>query len=140
MTTIAGTGTAGYSGDGGTASSASLNNPLGIALDSSGNMYIADSNNNIIRKISVSSTATTNAPTMQPSSIPTILPTRAPSSSPTILPSSASPISTISTVAGSGSYSYSGDGGAATSASLNYPRGVAVDTSGNYIYPSFIQQ
>ena len=40
----------------------------------------------------------------------------------------------ITTIAGTGSYSFSGDGGAATSAALNYPRGIAVDSSGNMIY------
>ena len=52
--TIDGTGTASYSGDGGFATSATLNQPTGIALDISGNIYIADFNNNRIRQITVS--------------------------------------------------------------------------------------
>ncbi len=52
ISTYAGTGSAGYSGDGGAAAAAQLNLPLGIAFDSSGNLYIADSVNYRIRKIS----------------------------------------------------------------------------------------
>jgi len=94
ITTIAGTGIQGYSGDGGAATSASLYYPSGVAVDVAGNLYIADEGNNCIRKL----TATTGV---------------------------------ITTVAGNGAFGYSGDGGAATSASLNYPSGVAVDVAGN---------
>src|SRR6202042_2670898 len=51
ITTIAGTGTAGYSGDGGPASSAQLHQTEGVATDSAGNLYIADWTNNVIRKV-----------------------------------------------------------------------------------------
>ena len=54
ITTVAGDGMVGYSGDGGPATSASLNNPLGLALDSSGNLYISDSGNNAIRRVNPS--------------------------------------------------------------------------------------
>ncbi len=94
ISTVAGNGTQGYSGDGGAATSAELNQPEGIAVDSSGNIYIADLYNNRIRKV----TASTGV---------------------------------ISTVAGNGAEGYSGDGGAATSAELYYPSGVAIDSSGN---------
>src|ERR1700723_1553814 len=50
--TIAGTGAAGYSGDGGRATSAQLALPSGVAVDSSGTLYIADTNNQRIRKVS----------------------------------------------------------------------------------------
>lgn len=93
ITTVAGNGTAGYSGDGGLATSAQLSGPLSFALDASGNLYISDVFNHVIRKVT--------------------------------------PGGTISTVAGNGSYGYSGDGGPATSAQLNTPQGVAVDASGN---------
>ncbi len=93
ITTIAGTGDSSFSGDGGTATSASLSHPYGIALDSSSNVYIADQWNHRIRKMTVST-------------------------------------GIITTIAGSGTGSYGGDNGAATSAMLNYPTGVAVDTSG----------
>src|ERR1035438_4171910 len=51
ITTIAGNGTVGYLGDGAAATAAELNNPSGLAFDSSGNLYIADTNNHVIRKI-----------------------------------------------------------------------------------------
>jgi len=96
ITTIAGNGTAGYSGDEGAATSAELNlNPPGeVAIDASGNVYIADAGNSRIRKVSAST-------------------------------------GIISTIAGNGTVGYSGDGGAATSAELTYPDGVAIDASGN---------
>jgi hypothetical protein len=100
ISTIAGNGTQGFSGDGGSATSAELDEPLGIAVDSSGNLYIADSNNNRIRKVNTSGT--------------------------------------ISTVAGNGTEGFSGDGGLATSAELNEPYAVGVDSSGNlYISDGF---
>jgi len=94
ISTVAGDGTYGYSGDGGPATSAELFVPDGVAVDSAGNIYIADANNNRIRKV----TASTGI---------------------------------ISTVAGDGAAGYSGDGGAATSAELYEPTGVAVDSAGN---------
>jgi len=101
INTVAGDGTPGYSGDGGPATSAELYNPGGIAMDSSGNIYIADTNNYRIRKV----TASTGI---------------------------------ITTVAGNGTYGYSGDGGPATSAELAYPEKVALDGSGNiYIADSY---
>ena len=93
ITTVAGNGTIGFSGDGGTATAASLNNPVGIAVDAAGNLYIADSQNNRIRQVTTSGI--------------------------------------ISTVAGTGTTGYGGDGGAATAASFNYTAGVALDGNGN---------
>ena len=95
ISTFAGNGTAGYTGDGGQATAATLNSPAGLALGASGNVYIADANNNAIRKISTAGI--------------------------------------ISTIAGGGSCggSYCGDGGQATAAQLNSPNGVAVDAAGN---------
>ncbi len=58
FTQVAGTGSAGYGGDGGPASAAQLNHPLGLVLDSSGNLLIADSGNNLIREITTSNTMT----------------------------------------------------------------------------------
>ena len=94
VTTYAGNRTAGFAGDGGQAASAELHGPEDIALDAVGNLYIADSTNNRIRKVT--------------------------------------PVGIISTYAGSSlTVGYGGDGGAATSALLNTPWGVALDASGN---------
>ena len=54
MSTIAGTGASGYTGDGGPASSATLNIPSGVAVDGAGNIFIADTGNNVIREIEAS--------------------------------------------------------------------------------------
>jgi uncharacterized protein (TIGR03437 family) len=98
ITTIAGSSTfglgyGGFSGDGGPATSALLNGPSGIAVDGSGNLFVADVWNARIRKVSADGI--------------------------------------ITTVAGNGISGFSGDGGPAASASLNYPIGVAVDASGD---------
>jgi hypothetical protein len=94
ITTIAGTGTYGYAGDGGPATSAQLSYPRGVAVDTAGNIYIADQGDSRIRKITVSS-------------------------------------GVITTIAGTGAAGYNGDGGQATNAQLNRPSGVAVDAFGN---------
>ena len=52
ITTVAGNGTYGFSGDNGRATSAQLNYPFGVAIDSAGNVYVADASNNRVRKIS----------------------------------------------------------------------------------------
>ena len=97
ISTIAGTGTADYSGDNGAATSATLSYPQGVGLDAAGNVYIADTNNYRIRKVTIST-------------------------------------GIITTFAGTGTGSYSGDNGPATSATLNYPYGVAVDSAGTPRY------
>ena len=97
---VAGTPAAsGYSGDGGPARNAKLNMPLGIALDAAGNLYIADSGNNVIRMVSTSGT--------------------------------------ISTIAGNGGRGSSGDGGPATSAQLNKPEGILVDSGGAVYFSDY---
>ena len=116
ISTIAGSGTSSYSGDNGAATSATLNYPAGVTVDSSGsslfftssiasssfctilslslgNVYIADANNNRIRKVTVST-------------------------------------GIITTYAGTGTGSFSGDNGPATSAALFGPISVALDASG----------
>ena len=92
ITTVAGNGTPGFSGDNGPATRAELYDPAGVAVDFAGNLYIADGRNNRIREVSNG---------------------------------------LITTVAGNGTAGYSGDNGPATSAQLNFPSGVAVDSAGN---------
>jgi sugar lactone lactonase YvrE len=92
ISTIAGTGRRGYSGDGGPATDARLYNPTGIALDQDGNIYFADGWNDVIRRIDASGV--------------------------------------ITTIAGSGRQGFSGDGRRATRARFNHPEHVAVDADG----------
>lgn len=92
ISTVAGNGTQGFSGDGGPATSAQLDSPTGVAVDANGNLYIADTLNNRIREVTGS---------------------------------------TITTIAGTGAAGYSGDGGAATAASLDQPTAIAVDSRGD---------
>jgi trimeric autotransporter adhesin len=94
ITTVAGDESKLYNGDGGLATSASLSTPYRIAVDASGNIYIADSGNHRVRLVTKST-------------------------------------GIITTVAGDGTIGYKGDGGLATSASLYYPYGVAADASGS---------
>jgi sugar lactone lactonase YvrE len=93
VATVTGKRTPDYAGAGGPAASAELKGPSGVAVDSAGNLYIADTSNNVVRKVDISGN--------------------------------------IHTVAGNHTPGYSGDGGAATSAELNFPRGVALDSTGN---------
>jgi sugar lactone lactonase YvrE len=149
ISTVAGNGTAGYSGDGGPATSAMLDDAFGIAVDGSGNLYIADYNNGRVRKVTpdgvISTVAgngtagysgdggpATSAEVWGPYSL------AVDGSDNLYIADSANnrirkvtPAGTISTVAGNGTAGYSGDGGAATSAQLWVPLGVAVDSNGN---------
>jgi uncharacterized protein (TIGR03437 family) len=93
ISTVAGTGAPGYSGDGGPATSAMLNYPEGIALDAAGNLYIADRSNSRVRRVT--------------------------------------PAGVISTIAGNGNSAYSGDGVLPTSTAVDQPQGVTVDAAGN---------
>ena len=93
ITTVAGSASGGYSGDNGPATSATLYYPSEITLDSVGNVYIGDSFNYRVRKVTIST-------------------------------------GIITTIAGTGTASYIGDNGPATSAALCYPYGLALDSSG----------
>ena len=99
ITTIAGNGTGGYSGDGGAATAAKLAVPNGIAVDGMGNVYITDNSNSRIRKVD--------------------------------------PTGIITTIAGNGTSGYGGDDGIATAAELRDPHGVAVDVAGNVYIGDF---
>jgi sugar lactone lactonase YvrE len=92
LTTVAGTGVQGFSGDGGLAATAALDSPQGLAIDSSNNLFIADTNNHRIRRIANG---------------------------------------IIATVAGTGAPGFSGDGAAATAATLDRPTALALDSLGN---------
>jgi sugar lactone lactonase YvrE len=94
INTIAGNGTSGYSGDAGQATAAELSLPAGVIVDGSGNLYIADNGNSVVRKVVLST-------------------------------------GIITTVAGNGIPGYSGDGGQATAAEFGSPRGLAIDATGN---------
>ena len=99
ITTIAGTGVMGYSGDGGPAINATLSFAYGLAVDRAGNIFICDEGNNVIRKIDSGGT--------------------------------------ITTYAGNGTAGFSGDGGPATQASLNFPYAVLPDSAGNLYISDF---
>lgn len=148
-TILAGTGTSDFSGDGQAATSATLNAPSDVAVDSIGNVYIADRDNRRIRKVDTSGIITTFAGTGGSGfSGEGIAATSATLSSPRKLVIDAqdniffsdynnhrvrkiTPAGIISTVAGNGSNSHSGDGGLATEAGLGGPHGLTVDASGN---------
>jgi sugar lactone lactonase YvrE len=102
ITTVAGSGTpnhVGYSGDGGAATNAAFDYPEDVTVDSAGNLFIADSGNNVIRKVSTNGLISTAVGS--------------------------------GFDAGTGSGAYAGDGGYATNARLYDPQGVAIDTNGN---------
>ncbi len=155
ITTIAGSGETGrftgggFSGDGGPAISALLDAPEGVAVDSAGNLYIADRFNFRIRKVSPDGTITTVAgngdlgfsgdggPAINASL--SFLSDVAVDAAGNLYVADSdnyrvrkiSPNGTITTIAGNGLFKFSGDGGPATSASLDAPFGVAVDSLGN---------
>ncbi|HXB12827.1 MAG TPA: T9SS type A sorting domain-containing protein [Bacteroidia bacterium] len=102
INTFAGTGTFGFSGDGSNATAAELGDPSGVAVDAAGNVYIADYSKNRIRMVNTSGI--------------------------------------ISTVAGNGGNGYNGDGISATTAELSGPTGVAVDSHGNIFISDVFNQ
>jgi sugar lactone lactonase YvrE len=158
MTVVAGNSRAGYSGDGGPATSAQLYSPSGLALDAAGNLYIADSANNAVRAVSAAGVITTFAgngvPGFQPFSGDGGPATAAQLYQPEAVAVDAAgnvyiadygnsrirkvtKAGIINTVAGGGNDGFggsqgcSGDGGPATAALLDSPLGVAVDATGN---------
>jgi sugar lactone lactonase YvrE len=152
ITTVAGTGTAGYSGDGGLATAAKVNQVTDVIEDASGNFYIADYGNNVIRKVTVSTGIITTIAGIGTAGYTGDLglATSAKLNGPqnlafdtvgdlyfsdngnqVIRKINASGI--ITTVAGSGTSGYAGDGGLATSAQLSNPQKIAIDNSGNLL-------
>ena len=93
INTLAGTGTAGFNGDG-VVATAQLSSPTGVAVDAGGNVYVADSGNNRVRRIASGQ---------------------------------------VTTVAGSSSMTFSGDGGNSIAAALNAPLGIALDGRGDFV-------
>jgi uncharacterized protein (TIGR03437 family) len=157
ITTVAGNGTQSFSGDGGPATSAQLNGPTGVAVDRVGNLFIADNSNFRIREVSPGGIITTvagngtqsfsgdggpatNAQLNGPYGVALddagdlffsdVYDTSNYNSPDSPRVRKVLPNGTITTVAGNGSYGFSGDGGPATSAQLFYPAGVA-DGAGN---------
>ena len=151
ITTVAGKGWSDYSGDGGPATSAGLKYPRGIAVDASGNIYIADANADRIRMVTKSTGIIT---TVVGNGIQGFSGDGGPATSasmyyPNGVAFDASEnmyipdlynnrirmvtksTGIITTVAGNGIQGYTGDGGPATSAGLYLPYGIAVDASGN---------
>jgi len=149
ITTVAGNGTEGFSGDGGPATSATLNTPIGVAVDTAGNLYIADAFNNRVRKVNAKGVIATVAGNGDARfSGDRVAATSASLSAPFgVAVDTAGNVyiadtsnhrvrkvdtsGMITTVAGNRTESFFGDGGAATLASLNFPTGVTVDRADN---------
>lgn len=147
ITTIAGTGIAGYSGDNGPAAAAQLNNPFEVAVDDFGNVYIGDQTNSRVRKITPGGIITSVAgngtqgysgDNDQATAARLTLPQGVRldsagnlyiSGHSTVRKVGANGV--ITTVAGTGAQGYSGDNGSATSAQLNNPAASALDSTGN---------
>ena len=152
ISTPVGNGKAGYSGDKGPGTAAELNSPLGVVVDPSGNLYISDSANNVVRQVTPSDVITTvvgdnavgagfsgdgGAPTAAQLSGPSALALDsagnlyiADTGNNRVRKVSFS-ANTIVTVAGTGTLGFSGDGFPAVNAELNAPRGIAFDAAGN---------
>ncbi|MBN1170986.1 MAG: hypothetical protein JXA67_02325 [Micromonosporaceae bacterium] len=152
-TVIAGTGTAGSSGDGGAANAALLNHPAGVATASDGTLYLSDQGNHIVRRVTPSGTITTIAGTgKQAASSKATIPSGAQGTATDLgMPQqlalgpdqtlyiadsflfrvlALSPNGTLSVVAGTGVEGFSGDGGPAIEATLRQLGGLAVGADG----------
>jgi sugar lactone lactonase YvrE len=150
VTTVAGTGQAGYSGDNGVATSAQLSDPGAVAVDATGNLYIADSGNSVVRKVDAKTAAITTVAGNGSSTADTI---SGPATSlglprPTsiavdsggnlyigtsnLVRKVTAATGTIATFAGGGgNYGSNGDGGPATGATLEFVLGLALDSAGD---------
>jgi hypothetical protein len=149
ITTVVGTGVAGYSGDNGKAINAQLFWPVGLAVDNAGDLYIAEEGNKVVRKVAA---ATGNITTFAGSATATTLGDGGPATSAQLTNPSglaldsignlyisditrvrkvAAGTGTITTIAGNGTPDYTGDNGPAINATLKYATGIAVDIAGN---------
>ncbi len=149
ITTIAGTGVAGYAGDGGAATAAKLRVPAGFYRDPSGNLFVADASNNVVRKITPAGIISTVAGTgVAGYNGDDILATAALLSNPADVVGDSlgnlyvcdfnnyrvrkiDPSGIITTIAGKGTPGYTGDNGAATGATFHSPLGLTMDAQGN---------
>jgi len=151
ISTIAGNGTGGYAGDGGPATSAELRAPTGIAVDSAGNVFVADTGNNVVREISAGGTiqtiagtgkCTTAKPTKTAPALTVSLcaPTGvAVNSAGDVFISNTGqndvwellPNGNLADYAGNSDNGLKGNGGPATNAELTAPTALAVDALGN---------
>lgn len=156
INTIAGNGTLGYSGDGGPATSAQLNTPCGVVVDPAGDIYIADTGNDVVREVTPDGNINTIAGNnTRGYSGDGSAPASAQLYSPTGLALDAAGnlyisdcgnnvirvvtpgAGTIFTLAGNIEPGYSGDGGPAGNAQFSYPKGLAMDSSGNLYIADF---
>jgi len=153
ITTVAGNGTSGFSGDNGPAISAQLSNPLSVAVDLAGNLYIGDSGNRRIRRVSngVITTVAGNGASgfggdnglATGAAFGDIRGIAVDSAGNLYIADGDGLIRRVSngritTIAGTATSGFSGDNGPATNAQLNNPRGIAVDSAGNvYIADNF---
>ncbi|MEO5926738.1 MAG: hypothetical protein ABIR70_23190 [Bryobacteraceae bacterium] len=155
ITTVAGTGNAGFSGDGGQATSAQLNAPHGISIDAAGNLYIADTNNNRVRKVTPAGIISTVAGDGRVP-FPADIGDDGPAVTAGLVPwdvevDTAGNLyisdwlgnrirkvfannGVIGTIAGNGVAAFSGDGGPGTSARISAPTGLALDALGNIYF------
>ncbi len=149
ISTLAGTGTGGYSGDAGAAVSAKINSPRGLALDVAGNLYIADQNNHVIRRVTPSGIISTFAGTgvsgytgdggsalgarlSYPQAVAVDRNGNILITDLNYVVRKVNSSGIISTIAGTAGISgYTGDGGAATAATFATPYGICTDTAGN---------
>lgn len=153
VTTLAGTGVAGFSGDGGPASKAQLNNPYGLCRGPDGALYVCDMGNHRVRRIDRDGTMTTVAGSGRPGYLGDGGPaTTAELNEPYevrfarngdmyfvemknhLVRKVDGKTGTISTIAGTGKPGFSGDGGPATKAQFNQPHAIQFDPTGAYLY------